>query len=387
MSAIEAPIITVEIKGISFANRGAELMLHAIIEQFQQRGIAARFVVEPQGPYERRAQFGLWQKTRAIRKRVNYLAPLQMFPRRWRTQLGLVNDSEIDLVLDASGFSYGDQWPWRVAHDRLATSMRKYHKRRVPVVLLPQAFGPFSQAKWQRQMQQIFAYADLTYARDATSFDYCRTLLNSRQHGSVRRCPDFTNLLKSQPYQEYQPAANSVCVIPNSKMLQKREDGDVYVNWLVELIEAIQNDEQPVFMLLHEQQEDHDLAVTINARLSKAVTVVAPSDARQIKWLIGHSGWVVSSRYHGLVSALAQGVPVTATGWSHKYEQLLSDYACLDALVEPQQRALTVWQQIGKTMNDEASYAELRAQLSSSGQWQREAVQQMWDEVFSLLKN
>ncbi|RUO46641.1 hypothetical protein CWE21_10830 [Pseudidiomarina aquimaris] len=360
-------------------------MLHAIIEQFQQRGISARFVVEPQGAYERRAQFGLWQKTRAIRKHINYLAPLQLLPRSCRTQLGLVNDSDIDLVLDASGFSYGDQWPWRVAHDRLATSMRRYHKRRVPVVLLPQAFGPFREAKWQRQMQHILAYANLAYARDTTSFDHCTSLLNYQQEASVKRCPDFTNLLKPRPYQAYQPSANSVCVIPNSKMLQKRKDGDVYVNWLVELIHAIQNDEQPVFMLLHEQQQDQGLAATINARLSKAVAVVAPSDARQNKWLIGHSGWVISSRYHGLVSALSQGVPVTATGWSHKYEQLLSDYTCQDALVEPQQNAVAVWQRIHKTLNDATNYGELRARIVESGQWQREAVEKMWDEVFSLL--
>lgn len=55
-------MLTVEVKGISFANKGAELMLYAIRQEFERRGVAARFVVEPIGDYQRRCNFGLWQK-------------------------------------------------------------------------------------------------------------------------------------------------------------------------------------------------------------------------------------------------------------------------------------------------------------------------------------
>ena len=40
----------------------------------------------------------------------------------------------------------------------------------------------------------------------------------------------------------------------------------------------------------------------------------------------GRPSIVVSSRYHALVSAMSQGVPVVATGWSHKYATLLDDF-------------------------------------------------------------
>ncbi|PTB87978.1 hypothetical protein C9928_07005, partial [Pseudidiomarina aestuarii] len=116
-------MLTVEVKGISFANKGAELMLCAIIDQFRQRGVAARFVVEPNGPYQRRADFGLWQKTRYVRKRMNIIGVMGWLPARLRNMFGMVNESEIDVVLDASGFSYGDQWNPAVARDRIGSTI------------------------------------------------------------------------------------------------------------------------------------------------------------------------------------------------------------------------------------------------------------------------
>ena len=42
---------------------------------------------------------------------------------------------------------------------------------------------------------------------------------------------------------------------------------------------------------------------------------------------------MISSRYHGLINALYQSVPVIATGWSHKYEALLNEYDLGDYMI------------------------------------------------------
>lgn len=378
-------MLTVEVKGISFANKGAELMLFAVIDQFRQRGVDARFVVEPNGPYQRRADFGLWQKTRYIRKQINLVAPIGWLPARVRTMFGLVNESEIDLVLDASGFSYGDQWNPAVARDRMGSTVETFNKRNVPVVLLPQALGPFTKPQARKTFAHIAKYADLVFPRDDHSLEFTQALLTQAEHKHIRRCPDFTNLIKGIVATEFDAEQHQVCFIPNSKMVEKRDDGDNYITFMVKAIEAALQQQAKPFVLIHEADADRKLTAKIQEQLSQPVPVLDPQHALKIKWIIGQSKVVVSSRYHGLVSALSQAVPVIATGWSHKYQELLSDYQCPQQLFDVSDDVTQAVQSLQLLLNNAEHYQQLQTTIAAAGDWQREAVGHMWDEVFALV--
>ncbi|WP_169930378.1 polysaccharide pyruvyl transferase family protein [Pseudidiomarina aestuarii] len=378
-------MLTVEVKGISFANKGAELMLFAIIDQFRQRGVDARFVVEPNGPYQRRADFGLWQKTRYIRKQLNLVAPMSWLPSRIRTMFGLINESEIDLVLDASGFSYGDQWNPAVARDRISSTVVAFNKRNVPVVLLPQALGPFTKPKTRKTFAHIAKHADLVFPRDDHSFQFTQALLTHTEQKHIKRCPDFTNLIKGMPAEAFDAEQHQICFIPNSKMVEKRDDGDNYITFMVKAIEAALQQNAKPFILIHEADADRKLTAQIQAQLSQQIPVLDPQHALKIKWIIGQSKVVVSSRYHGLVSALSQGVPVIATGWSHKYQELLSDYNCQNQLFDVTTDVTQAIESLQLLLEDAEQYQELHSVISAAGEWQREAVERMWDEVFALV--
>ena len=54
-----------------------------------------------------------------------------------------------------------------------------------------------------------------------------------------------------------------------------------------------------------------------------------------LKGIIGKASILIGSRFHALVGALCQSVPVIATSWSHKYEALLTEYGVSEFLITP----------------------------------------------------
>lgn len=381
-------MLTVEVKGISFANKGAELMLHAIQAQFAERGIAARFVVEPHGPYQRRIGYGLWQKTRYVRKQINWLAPFNLLPKSIRTMFGMVTEKEIDVVLDASGFSYGDQWNPAVARDRLGSTIAKLRKNNVPVILLPQALGPFEKASSQKVFKPILQRASLVFARDENSLAYCRQLLGvnaESQPKHLHKCPDFTNLIKGIECDLFDADEHEVCFIPNAQMLAKRNDSGQYLEFMVAAVKATLAAGKKPFLLIHEAEADRALATEINKQLEQSIPVLDPGHALKIKWVIGQSQLVVSSRFHGLVSALSQGIPVLATGWSHKYQELLGDYNCANQLFDVNAQKAEALASLENLLQDQNAYEKLQETIVGAGEWQRQAATEMWNQVMTLL--
>lgn len=324
----------IEIKGIGIPNKGAELMLHSVLQHFESKH-PGMFVVEPNTGYVGRARYGLWQKTSfEVRGRaVDASWIFRLIPRTLRRKFGLVLDSEINTIIDASGFAYGDQWGARKARERLGKRLRKWKAAGKKVILLPQAFGPFTSDAIRSEMATVLEHADLVFARDNQSFSH----LEKVSPGKAFKSPDFTNLVKVPSYIGREAFAGRPCVIPNSKMIQMgRISEEAYVVGLTEAVQVLLENGINPFLLLHEGAADLRLAELVNQKLGNALEILRTDDALEIKYVIGKCSIVISSRFHGLVSALSQGIPVVAMGWSHKYEELLADYGSADLLADPQ---------------------------------------------------
>lgn len=374
--------LTIECVGVHALNKGATLMLEAAVTQLRARLPDARLVGSWQLPAELRGRLGLGQTWPS-----DHL-PLMALPRALKARLAadFVPRGEIDVILDMSGFAYGDAWPLEKLQHRLLKPLRNRRAGRPLVVLLPQAFGPFTGPGFAEDMGEALGQADLVFARDAQSLAHLRAL-DPEGKAALFPAPDFTNLLvpeKPSLGVTSSDPAGPAWVIPNAKIVAHGQDDTraVYLEFLQCAVAQLRQAGRDPQFLIHEGAGDRALAEAVCAQSGEDVPIIAPSDTLEAKQLIAGGACVVSSRFHGLVSALSSGVPALACGWSHKYGALMGDYG-LEAmqvdLAQPDSWAGLVTQlaQMGESE---------RAALAKAAAAQKEASRAMWERVFATIE-
>ena len=111
--------------------------------------------------------------------------------------------------------------------------------------------------------------------------------------------------------------------------------------------------------------------------------IIEESDPLRTKGVIGAAGLVISSRYHGCVSALSQGVPCLATSWSHKYQALFEDFQQPDAVITTPDADAAVT----RLKDLIARRVEISDVLHRSAKEQTVRVDAMWQEVIAILQS
>lgn len=361
-------------------------MLAAIAEHFSSENAYSQPVqltVERWfGTYAERTRYGLLHKVSSTRFGRS-AAAIRLMPRSFRNAYGLVREDDIDAVLDASGFAFGDQHGPGPT-ERMARSVRRWKRQGKRVVLLSQAFGPFTSARIRAAMRAIVDQADLVCARDAGSHEHLCELTGGAS--VVRLAPDFTNLVDGRLPLGFVPETRQVMIVPNQRMVDKTTatEGAEYVPFLVRCVEAARRCDGNPCLLVHDSGDDCHLAEQVQNVAGKTIPVIRESDPRCLKGILGTAVLVVGSRFHALVSALSQGVPCLAAGWSHKYAALLEDYWCRDCLLT----AASTSEEIERAMAPlvvENTRAQATATLARAVALQRTLAQTMWTEVDSVL--
>jgi len=373
----------IEIRGTGFSNKGAELMLAAIVERLGATVPDVRFVVDTNiGPYHRRASYGLLQKFDVRRAgRAGWLIE-RIMHRGYRSRFGLVAEEDIDVLLDASGFALGDQWKesWVGQAANHFERMKKSGKK---VILLPQALGPFQKSGIRDASRRALAAADLVFARESESFAHASALVPD--HKGLHQYPDFTNLLSPMPPRCAIPGPRPACIVPNKQMIAHGSEAmkAQYVPFMAQCANHLRQLGCTPFILVHEDKADDELARTLAGSIGGEVPILTEPDARVLKGIIAESHVMVGSRFHGLVSALSQGIPAFGTSWSHKYRLLYDDYQRPDWLLDPTAPIAPALSMIAEVIQqgDEA-----RDQLIARSKVLKRGSEEMWELVEGLLK-
>lgn len=378
--------MVIELRGVEFVNKGAELMLYAIIDQVSSSLPEVKFAMEvnARSPKSKLDELGIFEKARLVKKGMDLTFAYKLLPKKSRMQKRIVLDSEIDVVLDGSGFAFGDKWGAKKAGKRIADHIIQWKRQGKKTILLPQAFGPFTSSELQDKMKIILQNADLVAARDKVSLENLKKL--GVGDSNLMLAPDFTNLISGELPDRLKEEQFDVAIIPNQKMLETSSEADnlAYPGFLREVIKLLQAQGRAPFFLIHEAN-DKTLADLILAQLEQKIPVVAESNPLIVKGIIGKCHAVITSRFHGLVSALSQGIPCLATGWSHKYEMLLEDYkyqAGLCSLGENENYYLEKITLILDPGHRERNISNLQEQAAL----QKKLSKKMWGKVFDTLK-
>ena len=214
------------LSGVNTNNKGAELMLYAILQEIERKFPNAKVYI----PYSR------------VKKRIDYIrtcvdfryTPFSKFAYRvhlygffkklhvpltyyWRNEI--LRDA--DWFIDGSGFSFSDQW--NINNERVR--MWKYklgalYYRGCKIVFLPQAFGPVKLPNTKKALSVLNDYASAILPREKVSYDY---LFHSGvvDMKKVKIYSDFTSLVEGVFPSKHEAVRNGICIIPNMRMIDK----------------------------------------------------------------------------------------------------------------------------------------------------------------------
>ncbi|PKN13760.1 MAG: hypothetical protein CVU69_00885 [Deltaproteobacteria bacterium HGW-Deltaproteobacteria-4] len=375
----------IEIRKAGFVNKGAQLMLYAVLQKMQQTYPDATFVMAPSPesgsqPFHKLVGLGMYPKAWLWLFGIQWGILAGFLPKKLREMYGIVLDKEVDVVLDAAGFSYSDQLGVDSSKE-LACSSSRWKKQGTKLILLPQAFGPYTNNNIRLHVAKFIENAALVFPREKVSYDYLVDVVGEQE--KIKQFPDFTNLINGILPDYFDVENNKTCLVPNYRMIDMTimEESEAYLPFMIKCAKyLVENDAKP-FILVHEGANDMILATSISDAVG-GIPVIKEDDPLKIKGILGACEATVGSRYHGLVSALSQGVPSLATGWSHKYLELFEEYGFPEGVVSVIGSDDELYKKIDFIIDPETKQA-LSSRLKEKSEEIKKLSEKMWKNVFS----
>ena len=241
-----------------------------------------------------------------------------------------------------------------------AEHFERMERANKPTILLPQAFGPFERPEIRSLAGRAIRAARLIIARDPESHRYVSDLVPG--HPGLRQYPDFTNLLDCVANESCQTWSLALLALSRMRKLLKGgclQQHEAYVSFMARSADRLCELGCQPFIVLHETRMDKDLACEIAQRSKQNIEIIVEDDVRLVKYLISQCVIVISSRFHGAVNGLSQGIPTLGTSWSHKYVYLFEDYGRSEWLIDPIKRpdaALNTMESVLNNHDMECSY-------------------------------
>lgn len=374
--------------GVETNNKGAELMLYAILQEVERRHPNAEVYIEPEMNRQgldyvhTKVKLRYWPFENFVNKtHLNGIFWRLHLPLKWLKDTRAV---KANYLLDGSGFCFSDQCGmWGRKADWWEAVLKRQYDNGAKIVFLPQAFGPLEEKGTKEAISILNKYSALIMPREKVSYDYLeRSGLVDMQ--KVKTFTDFTSLVDGVFPKQYERLKGGICIIPNMKMIEQNKiSQENYVLLLSEIASLGAVSGRSVYLLNHEGERDEKLAYMCKEHLGESIEVVTDLDALQVKGLIASAYIVVTSRFHGLASSLNSCVPSLATSWSHKYSELFRDYGMDESYMLPLNDNAAAVARVEEIM-EKSKNAEVRELLGIKTKEIQTQTREMWECVWNL---
>ena len=267
-------------------------------------------------------------------------------PSSWRRTFDRL--SACDVICCVGGTTFADSMLYKVPWNIMAALPAFLVSR--PLAFLSQTMGPF-ESKWnERCAHWTLRRAKLVHGRGRRSADFVTGL----GIGDVRYWPDLSFMMSLDAARQSDRLANwrariaalslarggsPVGLTPNTIVNGKMTGvGANYVALMAAIIVDLHERGYAPVLIPHSYRADNDGSHNNDTGLCKAILEQLPSgvdclyvgedlSSQELRLLVGDLRFLVASRFHSMISALAVGVPPLTIGWGRqKYLEVLEAF-------------------------------------------------------------
>ena len=363
------------------SNRGVSALLRCIIEGMAEAFPESRLLVFDNAlgvrPDSRRLESGTefgFLRIGARGGRRYYvpenLATMDAFSRLGRTVGGwhpyISMLDQCGAILDVSGgdsFSdiYGSHRFWSIIRPKMIAN-----RRGIPLVLLPQTYGPFRGERERRLAAEAVLGAAMSWARDRYSFEVLTELAGvdfdpSRHREGVDMAFNLPRLdpgsrLDSEVRRWIEERASYpllglnisglIALQPDKAKCQfgLRASYMDALRWFVEAV--LEEFDARLLLIPHVMTPPGSIGSDVEAcrklieglpsGLASRIRITPTSlDECEVKWLISSTDWFCGTRMHSTIAALSSSVPTAAVAYSDKTRGVFESCGVEDQVVDP----------------------------------------------------
>lgn len=240
---------------------------------------------------------------------------------------------EMDVLIDVSGYQLSSKFK----DSSVSRNMRYFRtasQKGIPVILMPQSFGPFDYKEKTNEMtkklSESLSEVNLIFAREEEGRQALKSILKDKE---IILSPDLVlqskdvewrNIYVQRPSLSYRiiKTDNNVCIIPNSQTIRlgnEKEIMEMYKAIIDELLRLGKN----VYIFKHSY--DLKLCRKIYSLFEgKQGCYLIEDDMSYLEYeeFVRQFDYIIASRYHAIVCAYKKGIPSLVLGWSVKYPEL-----------------------------------------------------------------
>ncbi len=242
--------------------------------------------------------------------------------------------SDMDMIIDVSGFALGDKWSKRTNENFLNT-IRLAKRHNIPIFIMPQSFGPFRYSEkleyLHEEIKNLLAYPEVVYAREQEGYDFLTKdygLTNVKlsrdlvlQNKEVELSHVFENTPKlNVPNLETE---GNVGVLPNNQCFV-HGDEDMVLGHYKAIVDELLRHGKSVYLFRH-SAKDLEYCKKIYELYEGVEQVHLLQDdfsCLEYEEFVKKFEFIICSRFHGIVHAYKNYVPAIALGWAVKYREL-----------------------------------------------------------------